>query len=737
MNEYFPAVFFAGGHGMGTTDPVKIPGLEDFLLRRTDHFDVSNIPDNLTVSPLSTPFELTLLYHLYAVGWCWRIFGVSVFSLVLFGAFLCALSTCAVYGIFRLGTCRPVSLIGALLFASSPAILCISNNWRNFGKTPFMLIALWLLLRLIMRPVSRLSMLIASVVLGLTLGMGMGFRQDVLIAVPPAIVVIAFFVHVKGRHHKKVRAASILLFLSLFGILSRPIFQGATLEGNQASVHSFFQGLSPDVEALLDFGGASYEGLYWTDSGLYGQANVLARRLGNTTPMVNPHTAEFRRAHGDRNGPRLINWGLYYTGIEYSHYARILAWEVIRQFPADLVNRAWCAVAALYKMPSDMCKNIIGVQATFPEWLYVIFKFHNLLASIIGYAGLSLVAIMLLAISSKNFKSALGVTFLLIWFTGYPSIFFEYRHIAYLVFIPIGTFLIWLEWIGRGLLFLKSHPLRENLPDDYSSLAARVAEPIHNSLPSDPKDFSLKTPENKGYWYYLKPISKMSLLALVVFLAVTAPLVVLRWWQTNQVYALADQLQAAPRAAVDVQVTVDQERIFVASTAPLPGLATANSLPPGETAWEYLAVVFDTKGQDIPVTLEYDHDRVLNDSTQTVTLYGDNERNKETVTFFFPVYEANTLYSPDLFKEFLEEVDLWQWRQKMDPARPFEEQDIWKRGKFLGISFPASAQNAFLGLYRVRPQDGLIYLPIFQVPENRSSLRTHKSFLGMKKSDAS
>jgi len=698
-NMYYPAIFFAGGHGMGTAPSEDVPGVNAFMSGNTDSFDVSDIPEDIKVTPISTPFELTYLYHIYAVGWFWRIFGVSVASLLLYEAAWHAAGAAALYGLFRNGLGRLASLAGAVLVCSSPALLLMSTALRESAKTPFFFLILCLLVRLVIRPVSVKGLLARAILLGVVLGFGMGFRQDVLICVPPAFVILAFVSRPGDKNVWKTRCAAALLFLAIFFSLARPVFRGAALEGNQAGVHGFFQGLTEEAESRLDFGGASYESLAWTDSGLYAQANVLARRLGDDSPMDNPHTAEYRHAHGDPAAPFMQNPGLHYTGPQYARYQRLLIYEVLRQFPADLVARAWRAAAAAYRIPAEMQKWLAWIRADYPLWLEGILHLHRLPSQCFQRFGLLLVAAVLLAVSYTNLKTALCLTGLLLWFTGYPGISYEYRLIAYLIFLPAGALMMWIEW-----LFNRIHGFLRNR-----------------------RHFGQVPEQDTTPRVWMRPAINMILLSGFVAAAFLIPLALLRPWQTARVRELAVRLSSLTRTEVATTYTQKEDRVLVSPLDTLPGLAHAETLPPGETAWEYVAAVFDTRGRNIPVTIEYDPRRVFNDFTQRLTLWGSKDKEKGLVTFFFPVYEATTVSSSQLFWDFLQTINIPQWREQVDPNSPFEEQPLWKRSKFLGISFPESCQDAFKGFYRVTDVDALRYLPLFQLPENREDLRTFKS----------
>lgn len=702
MSMFYPSIFFAGGHGLGTASPEDIPGLKDFVARRTDSFDVTNIPDDVTVVPVSDFPESSYLYHLYVVGWFWRIFGVSVQTLLIYASCIYALSAGVLYLMFRNGLGRLASLTGTLLVCSSPAMLYTSVNLRDFAKTPFVIFAIYILIKLIVCSTSRKSLPALAILLGVTCGIGVGFRQDVVMCLPPAIMAILLSGSREGSHSWHLRLISVGLLLLAFIPLSRPIFRGMALEGNQASAHGFFQGLSEEVEARLAFGGASYDFLVWTDSGLYSQANVFSRRQGVNTPMINPGSMEYRHAIGDAAAPFLQNPGLHFTGAEYARFQRILMRDVLLTFPADIVARAWRTAAALYEMPSALQQELSWVKADFPSFVRTLFAGHKMLSSGIRMLGLLFVAAGLIGVSAINLKKSLGLTGLLIWFSGYPSINYEYRMIAYLVFIPFLGFLFCFSHAGRRVFIC----IKSVIFSTHGVQAEHTQS--GNSIP------------------FLKSIRNMAILVATVLMAMIIPLIVLRAWQKDSVYKLASQLETLKLNKVEIKIEKTDARVLVSPTDVLPGLKDAESLPPGETAWQYVAAVFDTNGENIPIGIEYDKSRVFNDYTQQLNLYGSKNQTKGRVTLFFPVYEGTTLFNAQVFFDFLETFNFPEWHRQADTNCSFEEQALWRRSRFLGLSFPEASQGSFKGLYYVTGLDGLNYLPFFQLPEEMENLRLYK-----------
>ena len=100
---YFePAVMIACGKGFVVARP-QVTAMVPFLWRQTDGFSCDAIPADAALGTEELYQVGARRYLMLAVGWTWRIFGVSWRALgplfaVLFGATIVAL-----YGVFRLG----------------------------------------------------------------------------------------------------------------------------------------------------------------------------------------------------------------------------------------------------------------------------------------------------------------------------------------------------------------------------------------------------------------------------------------------------------------------------------------------------------------------------------------------------------------------------------------------------------------------------------------------------------
>lgn len=696
----YPAVFFAAGQGLGTTDVEGVPGLSQFIYGETDSFDTANIPDDVELVPVTSPLIISHLYYLYAVGWIWKLFGVSLDALLLFSMLLRALCAGVLYLLSRLFLGRLGSVVCVLLVCISPAMLHTGMSLRDFSKVPFFLSAFVIMAFLATRPVSRYVLLLLSAGLGTIMGIGMGFRQDILICLVPVLITLLFFTRTNTRRPWRLRACGLGVFLACFLVSGYPIFRGTSLEGNQTIMHSLLLGVSTGMESKLGFGGASYEVVpeaFAGDSVNLAAVNVYARRSGNRDSMVNVNSAEYLRYEGDKNVHLFIDPYLLFNGKMYSRFAGVLMLDLFRMFPADFVARAWCAVAAMFEMPARVHAGVIeSVGAGLPRWLDAVMAFQGAFVRHLARWGLFYTGAVLIVLSAVNFTRALYFTGMLLWFAGYTSILYEYRHNFYLVFIPVLAVAIVVEWTVQRL----------------KNLARRKGV----------RQVSLRELD-AARW---KPLLGRSSCFVVLILAlIVIPLTALRFWQVRQVNEFAGRLRGSEMEPVTVVDKGGGGMVSIEPKEVLPQLAGSQGLPPGETAWEYLALVFDTHGRDIPVTIHYDKSRMLNDFSQTVVVEGVDDGGPGRTTFFFPVYEAGTSVNIGLWQDFLRTYPVF--KDKIQDARPLAEQEWWRRGKFLGVSFSKEYQGLFAGMFRVARCDDIPILPLIQVPAERKVLRPFKT----------
>lgn len=222
-NQYEPAVLWATGHGYAHAKE-RPPALAAFLNGSAEHLEPKELPDEMQVVPADTPDDTDRIYLFIATGIIWRIFGVDWAWIPLLVGIGVGVITVLLYGIFRLGMSRPISLACTLLAVSSPLMHVMFPELRDFWKGPFILATILVAGYFLSRPVETLRFLLLSTLAGAVAGIGYGFRQDCIICLPPALFAVAVLAHrQEGRLGLGIRALGTLLFLGGFAALASPV----------------------------------------------------------------------------------------------------------------------------------------------------------------------------------------------------------------------------------------------------------------------------------------------------------------------------------------------------------------------------------------------------------------------------------------------------------------------------------------------------------------------------------
>jgi hypothetical protein len=135
QEEFGPAVMIAAGHGFVDTVPQPGSALTDFLSVRRPSLSTSDVT-NVVVRP-PDQFQEGTRYLLLAVGYVWRILGISWVNVSVVGAVLYGLSIVACYAICRIWLARPFAVAGALFICFSPLQLRAVPHIQFFPRDFF------------------------------------------------------------------------------------------------------------------------------------------------------------------------------------------------------------------------------------------------------------------------------------------------------------------------------------------------------------------------------------------------------------------------------------------------------------------------------------------------------------------------------------------------------------------------------------------------------------------------
>jgi hypothetical protein len=473
------AARWASGYGFYETVPFPVtllyhPALIEYCVSRMDFFmgrsDVllpEQVPHRL-LFPFEgdTKFIYDRIYLLYAIGWLWRITGISWSSLNVLTS-LCAGAAAALsYAIFRLGMGRVLAFLGTLAFVSSPLFLSELPALRDLAKAPFILGAILVVGYLLSHTPRKRALLTIAALTGVFLGIGMGFRQDIIIAPPPILVALLLAPAVVS-YSLKFRLILAAVFLACFLVPAYPVVRAARQTGGNNAFY-LAQGCTRDMLEDADTTRAAYGPLYHSDDFIM---HATIATYGAETRKE--HLANLRNAKLILSVSALaalpvdrITSGLFAAlaascrtdldiwSAESEQVARSLVRDLGTAFPADVITR-WYGAALrgvrglqgknfYYDASNPIIRNSAAVHEPFTRH----FRKYGL-----WYAGL-----VFLALLAKNLRLGLGAACVPLYFCGYTSLEFQVRHAFHLDFISywIAGFLL-----SGAFLLLKRQVVRD------------------------------------------------------------------------------------------------------------------------------------------------------------------------------------------------------------------------------------------------------------------------------------
>ncbi|HPG67259.1 MAG TPA: tetratricopeptide repeat protein [Candidatus Hydrogenedentes bacterium] len=422
-----PSVMVAAGREYSLPDAAQVPALNRFLRQEDTTLDPASLPDDIPLRRLRD-WDKCHRYLLTLVGVVWRLFGISWTTYKIPMALLYCVTAAVAYGVFRLGMNRFLSAVGTLLFISSPQVLLTLLHLRDYSKAPFILLVLLILGYLLKKPVRPRRFVALAAVLGFVLGLGWGFRQDLVICVPVSVAVLALGVRGNPRLSMGRRAAAIALLFACFYVPARPIIRTIRDEAGATATHDIMMGFATDCVDNLSLGRASYQVFYAFDDNLMHavRSSYSQRILGDPVaiPFESPESAK--------------------VGHD------VLA-EIVKTFPADLAARGLAAVGYVLKDPRIRMSS----REKAPNKVVALTqKIHRPIGNHIRRFGLFYAGTFVLFTMFRNLRLAWILFFLILYFCGYTSIQFQLRHAFHLGFLALWFVGFWMDrlwWAGGRL----------------------------------------------------------------------------------------------------------------------------------------------------------------------------------------------------------------------------------------------------------------------------------------------
>jgi len=408
QSNFEPAVLLACGKDFGLAQPAP-PALTAFLAVAQDTLDCSAVAD-VSVSPLTTAAHANWYYMYAAAAGIWKIAGVSWSAIDLLVAGLVGLASVALFGLFRLVAPLWMSIAIVTLLTLSPSNLSAMLSLRDYSKAPFVLAAIWILGVLATRTMSLRSALLWSVAYGAVVGVGYGFRSDLIVMIPiGAIFVLLFLPELKTQYLRYCAAAAALLVT--FAITASPVLTGLKYGGCQ--FHFALLGLTTPTQGELRLEPAAYRfGDHLTDSYVDLKVGDYAARMFSE-PAPNLCDANYDRASGE----------LYFA--------------LATTMPADFLVRAYASVLAILRVGLHV-PEMVQPLPLFPrtDAARPIYAAVGAVTSRLAAIGPLLVLAAAIVAWYASPRLGLALIFLVLMLGGYPAVQFEARHWFHLRFLP-------------------------------------------------------------------------------------------------------------------------------------------------------------------------------------------------------------------------------------------------------------------------------------------------------------
>jgi hypothetical protein len=409
--HYFePAVMLACERGFTVAEGRRPALVDDFLFRRIDALDCNQLPADLAVGTRNV-YQYGWFYLMTTVGLAWKVVGVSWSGLApLFGV-LFAIVIVLTYGLFRTAVPWPAALVASTMVAISPLHLQNLPHLRDYAKAPFVLSLILILFVLVRRPLKPRSLLLLAAAYGAILGVGYGFRTDLLANIPPFVVTLLLFMPGGVVRGFAARAGAVAVAAVVFLITSWPAASYVAQSGG-CQWHAVLLGLSDIFNSNLRVTASFYDWMpVFSDEYVHTVVSGYAGRV---------------------NGAEFIP----YCSAAYDAASGSQLRDIVTRFPADVVTRAYGSTLQVLDLPFFLWRE--GWQSDRGSSVGAV------LHALAGTARLAaLIAVVMLgAVSLRLGLFALSAV---LYFGGYPSMQFADRHFFHLEFLGwwVIAFVAW------------------------------------------------------------------------------------------------------------------------------------------------------------------------------------------------------------------------------------------------------------------------------------------------------
>ena len=407
-------VMYACGHGL--VEPVVRPEpLAAFLARSATAFDCSALRD-VSARPLSS-FTRVHYYLALAVGETWRWMGVSYRALWPLAALLHAAFAAGCFALARLFLPRTIGAAVGLAMAVSPVSVAMLFLLRDYGKAPFIIWACVLLVWTL-RQHRTDALLAGAAAAGAAVGIGRGFRSDVLILLPVGILLLGFAFD--AARVSIVRRAGIVATFMLAGLgFMWPTW--APHRGGEGLM--VMEGQTEPFARYLGLPAALYDlGTQYADELAFSSVSADLRRF-------DPSGYDEREESNPGPPPQALARSNEYVS----------GWMPL--FAADLATRAMRSSIVLLGFPYALSPERARLDPFVPPVSHVrggivsertVAVYTAVANPWLGALGAAGLIAVLARVFARSGREAAGVGFLFVFLLGYPSLQFSSRHFFHL-----------------------------------------------------------------------------------------------------------------------------------------------------------------------------------------------------------------------------------------------------------------------------------------------------------------
>lgn len=422
------SIMWACGLGMLHPGEVLDP-LSKFTYGHLRTFDCSTF-DKLQSPGPTAFFAKSQPYFTWPTAVLWRLFGLNYYAILPLVAVLYGLYASGVYALSRLFLDRKFAVPAAIMLCLAPLTVGMSIYLRGFSKALFFIWAIVFLIMAIREQKFRRSLILAMAS-SAVIGIGYGFRADLVVLFPIGTLILAIGVRPKSKSSgKSIWAAGIIapiVFLATGFVTSAPVWTQIDIANNGGS--AIIQGASEYFRTRNGLTRAGYT-VGWTYSDELTLSGIAAKerpKIPNWDAQE-PEPLKGASQAQQLSTKNLLSWADVFAADFFAQSLKSAGW--VLGFPALYVREN----LGLTFAKSNAKGRFLSAKQTLP------------LYSFIGQFWFPLIgALGALALLWRRFvrsgREALCLTLLFGFLLTYPALQFSARHVFHLEFVwVLSTF---------------------------------------------------------------------------------------------------------------------------------------------------------------------------------------------------------------------------------------------------------------------------------------------------------